>query len=117
MLIVPDCVREIFRPVTSHGGHDGSDGRGLRYLQWSYDPDPTDTAYTVDFAYLLRNMDGSVRVAHDRHIFGLFPRATWLSLMTDAEFEASLVPFVHSEVEPGLTEMFVGKKLARLPKT
>jgi hypothetical protein len=49
-LFVPDWVRETFRPSTQHGGHDG-DGRSLRYLEWPWDPDPTDRTYLVDVAY------------------------------------------------------------------
>jgi hypothetical protein len=110
-LFAPDHLRENFRPpYTDHGGHDGHDGRGLRYLEWTWDPDPGDTTYTVDFAYLLRAPDGSVTVEHDRHVEGLFPRATWLRLLTDAGFEATAVPFEHSEVEPESTEMFVAVK-------
>ena len=53
-LFAPDHLRETFQPSTDHGGHD--DGvRGLRYLEWTWDPDPSDTTYTVDYAYLLRD--------------------------------------------------------------
>jgi SAM-dependent methyltransferase len=52
-LFVPDFVRERFEPRTQHGGHDG-EGRALRYLEWDWDPDPSDTTYVSDFAYLLR---------------------------------------------------------------
>ena len=52
-VFAPDHVRETFVPRTDHGGHDG-DRRALRYLQWIWDPDPTDTTYVVDYAYLLR---------------------------------------------------------------
>ncbi len=38
-----------------------------------------------------RDTDGSVRLHHDRHIEGLFPRRTWLDLMTDVGFEARSV--------------------------
>jgi hypothetical protein len=38
-LFEPDYVRETFKPSTRHGGHDGKD-RALRYLEWTYDPDP-----------------------------------------------------------------------------
>ena len=58
--IQPDHVLETFTPFTEHGGHDGRD-RSLRYLMWATDPVPTDTMYTVDFAYLLPDADG-VRV-------------------------------------------------------
>jgi hypothetical protein len=46
-------------------------------------------------------------VIHDRHIEGLFPRATWLRLLKAAGFAASVIPFDHSELEPGAYELFV----------
>ena len=85
ILLVPDHVRETFAPYTGHGGHDGPD-RSLRYLQWVTDPVTEDTIYTVDFAYLLTE-SGEVRVEHDRHIFGLFPEATWVRLVRGAGFQ------------------------------
>ena len=107
-LFVPDHVRETFRPGTSHGGHDG-DGRALRYLEWSWDPDPSDTTVLSDFAYLLREEDGSVRVVHDRHEAGLFPRAVWTETLEDAGFtDVGRLPFDHSEVEEAL-EVFLGR--------
>jgi SAM-dependent methyltransferase len=110
-LFVPDHLLEHFHPpYTDDGGHDGTDGRGLRYLEWTCDPDPDDNTYTVDFAYLLREADGSVHAVHDRHIEGVFPRATWLRLLTQAGFEAKALPFEHSEVEPGSMEEFVALK-------
>ncbi|MGH2830405.1 MAG: class I SAM-dependent methyltransferase, partial [Actinomycetota bacterium] len=109
-LFAPDYVRERFKPETDHGGHDGADGRGLRYLEWVWDADPNDDTYTVDFAYLLREANGSVRVEQDRHLEGLFSRATWLRLLTEAGFEARAVPFEHSEEEPGSLEVFVAVK-------
>jgi len=110
-LFAPDHVTENFGASTDHGGHDAPDGRGLRYLEWTWDPDPTDTTYAVDFAYILRQADGGVRVEHDRHIEGLFPRDTWLRLLTDTGFsDGRAVPFEHSEVEPGSTEVFLAVK-------
>jgi hypothetical protein len=108
-LFAPDHVRENFRPSTDCGGHDG-EGEGLRYLEWTWDPDPTDTTYLVDYAYLLREKDGSVRVVHDRHTEGLFSRGDWLRLLSEAGFQPSVVPFNHSELEPGTYEVFVGRK-------
>jgi hypothetical protein len=66
----------------------------------------------VDYAYLLREADGSVRVEQDRHIEGLFPREMWLRLLDGAGFEATMVPFEHSEVKEGL-DVFVGVRRAR----
>jgi SAM-dependent methyltransferase len=109
-LFAPDWVRENFAPGTDHGGRDGQ-GRSLRFLEWTWDPDPADTTYLVDYAYLLRDADGSVTVEHDRHTEGLFPRAVWLGLLTEVGFDVAAVPFVHSEVQPGLL-VFVGRKPA-----
>jgi methyltransferase family protein len=78
VIVLPDFVRETFAPGTDHGGEDAPDGRGLRYLEWCWDPDPNDDTYTVDYAFLMREASGDVRVAHDRHFEGLFPRARWL---------------------------------------
>ena len=106
-LFVPDWVRETFRPSTDHGGHDG-DGRGLRFVEWDWDPDPTDTTYVADFAYLLRNADGTVRVEHDRHLMGLFARSDWLRLLEEAGFRPEVIPAEHGE-EAG-SELFLGAR-------
>jgi len=118
VLFAPDYVRENFRVGTTTGGCDerpafdaGGEGRrGLRYLEWVWDPDPGDMEYLVDFAFLLRDRDGSVRAVQDRHVEGLFGRDRWLHLLADVGFEARSVPLVLSDVEPGRHEMFVGRR-------
>jgi len=105
-LFAPDHLRENFRPSTSHGGHDGEE-RSLRYLEWTSDRDPTDTTYEVDFAILLRTGNGPIRVVQDRAILGLFSRAVWLRLLSEAGFCPVPVPFEHSGLEPGKAEVFV----------
>lgn len=85
-LFVPDFVGETFRPGTDSGGHDGAH-RSLRYLEWRWDPDPDDTSYVADMAYLMREND-RVSVAHDRHVLGVFPIATWLEVLEAAGFIA-----------------------------
>lgn len=109
-LIAPDHVAENFRPSTEHGGHDSLD-RGIRYLDWTWDPDPDDTSYISQMVYLLKDEQGNVQIEHDRHVMGLFPRQKWLTLMAQAGFESQSIPFDHSEIEPGTLEVFVGRKL------
>jgi SAM-dependent methyltransferase len=107
-LFCPDHTKETFVATTDHGGYD--DGiRGLRYLEWAWDPDPTDSTYLADYAYVIRDENGDVRVLHDRHEEGLFPQATWGEVLKDVGFEPSIVPFDHSEVEHELV-VIVGKK-------
>ncbi len=98
-LFAPDFVRENFTPGADHGGHDAPDGRGLRFLEWSWDPDPADTTYVADYAFLLREADGATRVLHDRHVEGLFREADWLRLLAAAGFEARALRYRHSEVD------------------
>ena len=106
-LFVPDDVKETWRPVTSHGGHDGL-GCALRYLVWSYDPDPSDTTTVAAYAFLLRE-GARTRAVHDRHALGLFPRATWARAFADAGFELTTVPYLHSSFPLGAgRELFLG---------
>jgi SAM-dependent methyltransferase len=101
VVVIPDHVRETFAPSTDHGGYDATDGRGLRYLEWTWDPDPTDETYLVDYAFLLRSVDGTVTVDYDRHVEGLFSRSQWLRW-----FEKSGLP-ARSEVDPWGRDVFV----------
>jgi SAM-dependent methyltransferase len=87
-VFLPDDTRETYEPETDHDGRDAPDGRGVRYLQWSWDPDPTDDWTVTEYAFLLRDADGTVRAVHDTHRLGLFSRASWLRLLTDAGFTA-----------------------------
>jgi hypothetical protein len=81
----------------------------MRYLEWTWDPDPNDTTYIVDFAYLLQE-GRDVRCEYDRHIFGVFGREDWLRWITKAGFKAQAIPFVHSQIVPGSSEAFLGIK-------
>ena len=92
LVIHPDYIRENFVEGCS-SDTEGQDepGRGLRFMVWDFDPDHGDTHYEVHFAIMLRRgNDADVEVVHDHHRFGLFPRDTWLRLLDEAGFEASL---------------------------
>jgi hypothetical protein len=88
VVVLPDYVKETFTPGTDDGGEDASDGRGFRYLEWRWDPDPADDTYLVDYTFLLRDAGGAVRVVHDRHVEGLFPRASWFAAFDAAGLRA-----------------------------
>jgi len=86
-LFAPDVTRETFEPSTEHGGED-DDKRGVRWLSWSLDPDPTDTTYRDCYALILRDEDGTTRVEYEEHLNGLFSRAEWIAALEGAGFRA-----------------------------
>ena len=77
----------------------------MRWVERRWDPDPDDTSYIVDYAYLLRETDGSVHAEHDRHIEGLFPRADWLRWLKDAGFQPAVLPLELTDTQT--LEIFV----------
>lgn len=109
-IFAPDHVRENFAESLEADGHDDA-RRGLRYLMWTWDPDPTDATYVTDFAYLLREEGQPMRCVSDRHVCGLFPRATWLRLLGEVGFhQVAVRPLDHSEVPPSSVDVFVAVK-------
>jgi SAM-dependent methyltransferase len=108
-VFVPDHTRESFEEATDHGGSDGDDGRGARYLEWTWDPNPADTSVLTEYAFLLRDPDGAVRVVHETHCTGLFRRQDWLRLLSEAGFEGRAVSEVTSE-ERRPRDFFVGHR-------
>lgn len=109
--VLPDYVRETFAPGTDCDGHDAPDGRGFRYLEWRWDPDPADNTYLVDYAFLRRTSDGGVRVTHDRHVEGLFSRTQWLGWFAEAGLPAI------SAVDSSGREIFLGTREPRRTHT
>lgn len=107
----PDFVSETFHPGTETGGTD-LNGRGLRYLEWRWIPDPGTEMYVTDMVYLLRDEHGAVEVVHDRHHMGLFPRAVWLAQIAAAGFEPLTVPFEHGSYSDTGRELFLGRRPA-----
>jgi hypothetical protein len=104
VIVLPDYVRETFRPGSDHGGEDAADGRGFRYLEWHWDPDPADDTYVVDYAFLMRERDGATRVEHDRHVEGLFARDRWLEWFAEAGIPAT------STSDPFRGTIFTGQR-------
>jgi ubiquinone/menaquinone biosynthesis C-methylase UbiE len=90
VLFAPDFVKESFKESTEHGGHNGRK-RAARYISWTYDPDPDDNSYVMDFAYLLRHKDGKVESYYDQHNLGLFSQNEWMNLLSDAGFDPKMI--------------------------
>ena len=98
-LVAPDATRETFEGMTEHGGGADEGGRTARYLQWTLPPEPGETSYTVQYAFLLREPDGTVHAVHDIHRCGVFGRATWLRLFGEVGLSAELAPRTIEGVE------------------
>jgi hypothetical protein len=109
-LFVSDGTKETFREAVANGGHDGPDGRGLRYLEWTIDPDGADDRYEVHFACLLRK-GATVDVVHDRHEHALFSRQQWLDVLAAQGFEVS-TPALEEEIHE-LQVAFVARRPER----
>ena len=88
-VFAPDCFRETFTESTQL--HEGDDGRlSLRCVEWSWDPDPADETYTVEYAFLLR--DGIEMLSeHDRHVEGLFSTQAWMSLLRSVGYHVERI--------------------------
>ena len=108
-VFVPDQTRETFEECSSHGGSDGPDGRGVRYLDWTWDPDPADSWSLTEYVFLLRNADTSVEVVHETHQLGLFGRDQWLRLLAEVGFDADVVTEVTTEQRTP-RQIFIGHR-------
>ena len=87
---------------------EGEDGpRALRCVEWHWDPDESDETYVVEYAFLLRDREGT-RVVHDRHTLGLFPRATWVRILEGAGY--IIDPMAFPLRGPGCGEVFVCRR-------
>jgi hypothetical protein len=88
-IVAPDHLLETFRESTALIEGDDA-ARSLRCLEWTWDPDPTDSSCTVDYAFLLR--DGiRMQAVHDRHVEGLFSEETWRRLLRAAGFTVDTI--------------------------
>ena len=109
VLFAPDHTKENFRESVDCDGAD-EEGRSLRYLEWTFDPDPTDTTYEVHYTFLLREGDGPVRVVHDPHVEGIFAVDQWLGWLNEAGVDARIMPVDLTELDPGTYDIFVGRR-------
>ncbi len=104
VVLVPDFVKETFKAETTTGGEDGTDGRGLRFLEWVWDPDPTDDTCDVAYCFMFREADGTVHCESEQHRHGLFARESWLEWMHEAGFSA------RSRIDPWGRDVLIGTK-------
>ncbi len=92
LITAPDHFAETFiGPKIEHAIHaDGT--TEVTYLEYAYDPDPADTAIETVMFFLIRT-PGGLRIESDRHVTGLFPKATWIRLMEESGFSSEIRAF------------------------
>ena len=101
VIFTPDATTGNFEPRTDHGGHDGEDGRSLRYLEWTHPVTPGTSAYVVDYLIAVQEAGEPLRVVHDRHTLGVFPSTTWRRHFAEAGLDVVETtvenPFAHEQ--------------------
>jgi trans-aconitate methyltransferase len=108
-LLIPDFTKDNFKSVIVTGGHD-RDKKGLRYMEWIWDPEPSDSQYLSDMVYMVKDESGQMSCVYDRHILGLFSQNKWLELIKEAGFEPKLIPFDSKQESYGTTYIFLCRK-------
>ncbi len=89
LVVMPDHMAETFEPLTGHGGNDAVDGSGIRYLEWTHDPDPHDQRVVTDYVYAIREVDGKFTSESERHHFGLFSQDEWTEALSANGFDVT----------------------------
>jgi SAM-dependent methyltransferase len=90
-VFAPDTYADTFAEGCVLLEHD--DGRrAMRGMEWSWDPDPSDSTVFVEYSFLLRDEHGQIESVHDRHTEGLFSVDTWTRLLEGAGFSVEMIP-------------------------
>lgn len=107
-LLAPDWLREsLSGPRVIDWTKSGGDG-GVTFIEYVAAPREGSTTVESVFVFIIDEA-GRIKVELDRHTGGLFPTATWLSLLAEAGLEAEYVQ-TH-DYEGGFGgNLFVGRK-------
>ncbi len=90
LFVAPTYIRDNF--LDGDVAEDSNSDAGLTYFSFVHDPDPNDTEYELILVYLIRNpKTRAVDLIEDRHKCGLFSESHWLTLLTQAGFNATLI--------------------------
>ena len=108
LLVMPDLIQESFVEHTHCGGNDDPhQPRGIRLMEWRWDPDPNDTTIQAEFSFLIRE-GTSIRSIHESHTMGIFSMQTWVELLHQAQFKL-IPPPNHLFLDFGV-EIFLAQK-------
>lgn len=102
-----EVTRERFDPGRIQVTKRAREGTEVTLVETSADAKPGETTYDSFLVFFVRRR-GSLEVAVDRHVCGIFPRADWMRLLREVGFQASEE---HPPADPGGPEdtpWFVG---------
>lgn len=95
-ITLPDYFLETFTTPSVHHRVQKHGDTTFTYLYYAHIPDLKVSQVETIFTYYI-SANGNVRVEHDRHITGIFPKATWFRLLDETGFDAEERVFVLSE--------------------
>ncbi|HSV31813.1 MAG TPA: class I SAM-dependent methyltransferase [Atribacteraceae bacterium] len=85
LIVGPDHFRETFQDRRSEYATHTRDGLELTYFEHTFDPDPAGTSLETIMVYMLREGE-KLDLQLDRHVTGIFSKATWDRLYREAGF-------------------------------
>ena len=91
-ITTPDWYAETFPGVRASHDTNRDGEKELTYFSYSHVPDQTETKIETIFIYMIKE-DGQLRTEQDRHIAGLFPLDTWVSLLAQSGFHVEKLPY------------------------
>ena len=106
---IPDDLAETYEGGTDVSGVAAPDGRGVRLFEWSEPAVPGRTTVVTHYTFLVRDAAGDVRTLYERHVTGLFGRATWVQRLAEAGFEVEVEEEVTDD-DRAPRQLFFGKK-------
>ncbi len=92
LITAPDWFQETFSGPSVQHWIQRRDDLEVTFIEYLNDPDPQDTTIESVFFYVIKEQ-GQLRVEQDHHTSGLFPKNTWLQLMSDTGFIAGEVQY------------------------
>ena len=102
LVMCPDWFREPFPDEFVSHRTLRRGATSLTYIEYVHDPDPGDSLVEIVMFILIRE-NGQLRVEQDRHTMGLFPKATWIDLTSEAGFAVETRPYVMADYGSQLT--------------
>jgi SAM-dependent methyltransferase len=99
--------RERFKQNRTIASTHTQGDRQVTFIENSFDPDPSDKHFEMTFIYLVRKGE-KLQIHTDFHLWGLFEKQTWHSLLEEAGFTVEEHRFEHSTfLEDEFLPMFV----------